>query len=83
MSGLSEFTVEETTLAWFGELGYAVAHGPDLAPGERTEERDSFADVILVGRLRAAIVRLKPHIPDDVRENALRKVLRIATPSLM
>ncbi len=51
-------------------------------PGEPAAERDSFGDVVLVGRLRAAIARLNPDIPEEAREEALRKVLRVGTPSL-
>ncbi len=80
---LNEATVEDATLEWFGELGYTLGHGPDLAPGEPAAERDSFAEVVLVGRLREAIQRLNPAIPEDAREEALRKVLRVATPSLV
>ncbi len=29
----NESTLEEACLDWFRDLGYAVAHGPDLAPG--------------------------------------------------
>lgn len=79
---LNESIVEHAALEWFGELGYAVGHGPHLAPGEPAAERDSFGEVVLVGRLRAAIRRLNPAIPEDVREEALRKVLRVGTPSL-
>ena len=78
----NESTVEDAALTWFGELGYAVAHGPHLAPGEPAAERDGFGDVVLVGRLREAIERLNPDIPDEAREDALRRVLRVATPSL-
>ncbi len=46
---LNESIVEEAALEWFGELGYAVGHGPHLAPGEPAAERDSFGDVVLVG----------------------------------
>ena len=60
MSALSESHVEEAALEWFGELGYAVGHGPQLAPGEPAAERDSFGEVVLVGRLREAIRRLNP-----------------------
>ena len=35
---LNESTVEDAALAWFGELGYAVGHGPYLAPGEPAAE---------------------------------------------
>ncbi len=79
---LNESIVEDAALSWFGELGYAVGHGPHLAPGEPAAERESFGDVVLVGRLREAIGRLNPAIPDEAREEALRKVLRVATPSL-
>jgi len=79
---LNESIVENAALEWFGELGYAVGHGPMLAPGETAAERDSFGDVVLVRRLADAIHRLNPTIPGDAREEALRKVLRVATSSL-
>jgi type I restriction enzyme R subunit len=80
---LNESIVEDAALEWFGELGYVVGHGPHLAPGEPAAERESFAEVVLAGRLRAAIARLNPVIPAEAQEDALRKVLRIATPSLI
>jgi type I restriction enzyme R subunit len=52
---LNEAIVEEAALSWFQELGYAVLPGPQLAPGEPTAERESFSDVLLIGRLRQAI----------------------------
>ena len=79
---LNESTVEHAALEWFGELGYAVGHGPHLAPGEPAAERAAFGEVLLVGRLREAIQRLNPAIPEEAREEALRKVLRVGTPSL-
>ena len=82
VSSLNESIVEDAALTWFGELGYAVGHGPHLAPGEPAAERDSFGEVVLVGRLREAIRRLNPAIPEEAREEALRKVLRVGTPSL-
>lgn len=83
MSCLNESIVEEAALEWFGEMGYAVGHGPHLAPGEPAAERDSFGEVVLVGRLRTALHRLNGAIPEEAREEALRKVLRVGTPALM
>ncbi len=80
---LNESTVEAAALEWFVALGYAVGHGPNLAPGEPAAERDSFGDVVLVERLRTAIAKLNPAIPAEAREEALKKVLRVATPSLV
>jgi len=31
---LNESIVEDAALTWFGKLGYAFAHGPQLASGE-------------------------------------------------
>ncbi len=80
---LNESIVEDAALEWFGELGYAIGHGPQLAPGEPASERDAFGDVLLVGRLREAIWRLNPAIPEEARDEALRKVLRVGTPALV
>ena len=79
---MNESVVEAAALTWFGELGYAAGHGPQIAPGEPAAERDSFREVVLVGRLREAIRRLNPAIPEEARAAALRKVLRVATTSL-
>ena len=75
---LNESIVEEAALEWFGELGYAVGHGPHLAPGEPAAERDSFGDVVLVGRLREAIRRLNPAIPEEARAT-IRQFRRVQT----
>jgi type I restriction enzyme R subunit len=61
---LNESVVEAAALEWFGELGYAVGHGPQLALGEYAGgtlnpalshgERESYSEVVLVRRLREA-----------------------------
>ncbi|HMS16146.1 MAG TPA: type I restriction endonuclease subunit R, partial [Planctomycetota bacterium] len=80
---LNESIVEEVTLTWFGELCYEVGHGPRMAPGEEKAERESFGDVVLVGRLREAVERLNPGIPAEAREEAVRKVLRVGVGPLV
>ncbi|HWM25726.1 MAG TPA: type I restriction endonuclease subunit R [Chthoniobacterales bacterium] len=83
MSSLNESVVEEAALTWFRELGYAVEHALHLAPGEAATERRSFGDVVLSARLRDAITGLNPNMPSEARDEALRKVLRLETPSLI
>ncbi len=83
MSALNESIVEEAAMTWFGELGYAIGHGRNMAPCEPAAERDSFSDVVLVGRLREAIHRLNPAMPQEARNEALRKVLRVAMTTLV
>jgi len=76
---LNESIVEDAALEWFREMGYAVGHGPHLAPGEPAAERDSFSEVVLVGRLREAIRRLNPAISSRalaaLRDTLLPKLL--------
>ena len=80
---LTESIVENATLGWFGELGYATAQGPLMAPDEPASERNSFGEVVLAERLREALGRLNPTIPEDALEEAFRRVVRVATPSLV
>ncbi len=80
---LNEAIVEDAAMTWFSELGYSVGYGPKIAPGEPDAERSSFGDVVLVGRLQDAIQRLNPLIPQEGQEEALRKVLRLDSPSFI
>ncbi len=45
--------------------------------------RESFKEVVLVSVLKKAIERINPQIPAAAREDALRQVLRIASPDLI
>jgi type I restriction enzyme R subunit len=77
-----ESEVEEAALEWFAGLGWAVANGLEIAPGEPAAERTGFEEVTLNTRLKAAIARLNPSIPGDAQDEAFRKVVRLAAPSL-
>jgi len=83
MTKFTESHVEEASLAWLEELGYSIASGPDLGPDGSTPERASYGDVVLVDRLRQAVADLNPHIPEDIRNDVLSRVLRSESPSLI
>ena len=79
----TESDLERATLEWFAELGYSVVGGPEIAPppdGEKPE-RANYLDVVLVERLKCAIAKFNPEIPEEAKEEALRKVLRVPTTS--
>ena len=40
---LTESIVDDAAPEWFGELGYAIGHGPNIAPVEMAPELNSFA----------------------------------------
>jgi type I restriction enzyme R subunit len=84
--GISEDDVERAMLQWLAGLGWATAHGADISPPDaRTpgRERASYREVVLAGRLRAAIARLNPQVPASAREDALRRVLDPNVPGLV
>lgn len=78
----TESTVEEALLDWADGLEYAVLHGPDIAPGEPAAERTSYGEVLLIGRLKIALAKLNPKIPDEALDDAFRKVTHTETPNL-
>lgn len=82
MSKFTESDVEEAALYYFEQLGYTVLGGPDIAPGESGAERSSYADAVLVDRLRSALIQLNPQVPPDEIQSAIQQVLRPETQNL-
>lgn len=80
---VSESVLEEEFLNYFRALDYTIAHGPDIAPGESFEERSSYEEVVLINRVQNAMERLNPSVPYEAREDALRKIVRTSSPSLV
>ena len=78
-----ESDIEEVSLDWLAELGYAVLHAPDIAPDTPNAERSTYSEVILERRLRDAVARLNPNIPTEAHEEAVRKVLHPDSPALV
>jgi len=80
MKIINEYDLENAALDWFKGLGYAVKTGSELS---ESGERDSYEEVVLVDRLKAAIARLNPRVSADAQEQALKKVLRTHSPNLV
>ena len=53
-----------------------------IGPDGKAPERETYSDIILQTRLRAAIEKLNPTIPSEARGDALRKILATEHPSL-
>ena len=60
---VSESTVESVTLEWLASLGWAVLHGPDIAPATPAADRADYGEVVLTTRLRPAPARLNRTCP--------------------
>ena len=76
MAGFTESDIEEAALAWLADLGWAVAHGPDIAPDALAAERSDYGQVLLEQRLRDSLARLNPDLPADALGDALRRLTR-------
>lgn len=83
MTFLPEADVEQILLKQLRELGYQIEREADIGPDGRRPERESHAEVVLQKRLQAAVARLNPGLPDEARQDAVRRVLQSQFPALL
>ncbi|MEB3207562.1 MAG: type I restriction endonuclease, partial [Synechococcus sp.] len=83
MTAMVESVVEEATLAWLAELGYEVANGLEIGPDGSAPERESHDEVLLLERLRSAIVELNPGLRGEVVDEVVARVRQVETPALV
>ena len=77
---MTENQLEQETLAWLQDVGYAVRSGFDIAPDGPNPQRANYREVLLLSRLREAIARLNPGIPAAAREDAVQQVQNLGLP---
>jgi type I restriction enzyme R subunit len=75
MNILTEEEIEQMALQTLQEQGYDILNGASI-------ER-AFNEVVLTNRLQAAIDKINPEIPADIREEAARNVARIPFTNLL
>lgn len=80
---IAESEVEEVALEILSDLGYETVFGPDIAFDGRTPERASYSEVVLIERLRDAVDRLNLSIPKEAKEEAIKKLFRVESQSLV
>tara|TARA_R110002124_G_scaffold45866_5_gene138259 strand:- start:971 stop:4129 length:3159 start_codon:yes stop_codon:yes gene_type:complete len=73
---MTENQLETLCLNWLSEVGWEVAHGPDLAPDSISPERADYRQVLLLADLEAAIYRINPHLPHIAVEQVLAVVCK-------
>jgi len=79
---LDEAAVERAALAWLESLGYDVRRAADISPGGDAPLRTDYEQVVLEPRLRAALRRINPDLPDEALDQAVRIVTRPPEPTL-
>ena len=83
MPTLTESKIEEFAIGLFEQLGYSYFYGPDIAPDGVCPKRASFEEVVMTENLRSAVYRINPKLSREVCDEAVSKVLRIASPDLL
>lgn len=63
------------------EHDYKILYGPDISEGEQKERE--YTEVVLQDRLKKAVDAINSSIPADAREEAVKKVLRTYSVSMM
>ncbi|KHE92069.1 MAG: hypothetical protein SCABRO_02119 [Candidatus Scalindua brodae] len=80
---ITENAIEQFAIELLEKSGYQYIFAPSIAPDSDTPERESFEDVLLIERLQTAISRINPEIPGDIREDAVKQILRLNSPELI
>jgi type I restriction enzyme R subunit len=82
---IAESDVEENVLTILETLRYEIIRGDneDYLPDGSAALRSEYRDVVLVRRLRGALRRINPSVTEDVREQAVRQVLRSESQKLI
>lgn len=83
MIKLNEDAIETLAIERLQALGYQYIHGAEIAPDCANPERESFADVLLIARLRQAVKRINPSIAQPALDEAIKTIQRISSPELL
>ncbi|MBU0996251.1 MAG: type I restriction endonuclease subunit R [Proteobacteria bacterium] len=83
MERITESAIENFSIKLLERSGYQYIYAPSIAPDSETSERESFEDVLLIGRLQNAVGRINPDIPADIRQDAIKQIQRLKSPELI
>jgi type I restriction enzyme R subunit len=78
-----EDELEQAALEWFEELGYETAFAPDISSGGDYPERSDYSDIILEERLKDALKRINPDLPQEALDDAMHQILVPLNPALI
>jgi len=78
MTKIYESDIEKLVIELLEIQGYSY-----LSPEDQEAERENLSDVALRGRLKTAINRLNPNVPEDTKEQALREVINLPSQNLI
>ena len=83
MTKLLESDIEQMAIDLLQAKRWDYLYGPNIAPDGETPMRAAFDEVVLREKLERAVVRLNPSVKEEVRDEAIKTVLRIASPDTL
>ena len=83
MTKLLESDIEQLAIERLEAKRWNYLYGPDIAPDGETPMRTSLDEVVLKEVLAKAVKRLNPTLTEEVRDEAIKTVLRIASPDTL
>lgn len=83
MTKLLESDIEQLAIERLEAKRWNYLYGPDIAPDGETPMRTSLDEVVLKNVMTKAVKRLNPTLTEDVRDEAIKTVLRIASPDTL
>lgn len=79
---ITEDHLEQLCIDWFKELGWDYECGYDIAPDTDRPFRKDYKDVLVVDRLRDALVKINPNVPQDKIDEVVTRLARPESPIL-
>ncbi len=75
---ITEEHVEENVLQILKSLDYDIIRGSneEYLPGGSSAIRADYKDVIIVDKLKYALRKINPSVPEEAREQAIKQILR-------
>ena len=83
MTIISENEIELLAIEKLESQGFKYIYGATIAPDGDFPERANYEQVLLLTRLKRAIDKINPDIPEDARIEALKEIQRIVSPELL
>jgi len=70
---ITESHVEEHAIDILKDgLGYDYEYGPEIGPDGKNPERKDYKEVVLVERLKKALKKINPNLPEEALDEALQ-----------
>lgn len=79
---ITEDQVEDLCIDWFKELGWDYECGYDIAPDSENPKRKDYKEVLIVERLKEALLKINPDIPQDKIDEVMVRLARAESPIL-